>query len=139
MPGMFKSANQLTVGEVIALARESDSGRDMREALKRIGLRLERLKSEITGRLEFWLEAWLAVANNHAALDDLLANYPGLQGAQTLANPFWVARMVDGVPHKAKPSGKTLKFKGVTSRAWLVPPIFLPSLEDDRDDDGSGS
>ena len=53
MPGMFKSAHQLTVGEVIALAREPDSGRDMREALKRIGLRLERLKSEVTGRLEF--------------------------------------------------------------------------------------
>ena len=44
MPGMFKSAHQLTVGEVIALAREPDNGRDMREALKRIGLRLERLK-----------------------------------------------------------------------------------------------
>ena len=46
---------------------------------------------------------------------------------------------VDGVPHKAKPSGKTLKFKGVTSRAWLVPPIFLPNLDDDRDGDGSGA
>jgi hypothetical protein len=139
MPGMVKSVHQLTVGEVIALAREPDSGRDMREALKRIGLRLDRLKSEVTGRLESWPEAWLAVANTHRTLDDLLADYPDFKAPRRSQILSGLSRLVDGVPHKAKPSGKTLKFKGVTSRAWLVPPIFLPSLDDDRDDDGSGS
>jgi hypothetical protein len=139
MPGMFKSAHQLTVGEVIALARDPDSGRDMREALKRIGLRLERLKSEVTGRLESWPEAWLAVANTHRTLDDLLADYPDYKAPRRSQILSGLSRLVDSMPHKAKPSGKTLKFKGVTSRAWLVPPIFLPSLEDDRDDDGSVS
>jgi hypothetical protein len=139
MPGMVKSVHQLTVGEVIALAREPDSGRDMREALKRIGLRLDRLKSEVTGRLESWPEAWLAVANTHRTLDDLLADYPDFKAPRRSQILSGLSRLVDGVPHKAKPSGKTLKFKGVTSRAWLVPPIFLRSLDDDRDDDGSGS
>jgi len=139
MPGMFKSAHQLTVGEVIALARESDSGRDMREALMRIGLRLLRLKSEVTGRLESWPEAWLAVANNHTNLEELLADYPGYKAPNRSQTLSGLHRMVDGVRHEAKSSGRTLKFKGVTSRAWLVPPIFLPSLDDDRDDDGSAS
>ena len=124
---------------MIALAREPDSGRDMREALKRIGLRLERLKSEVTGRLESWPEAWLAVANNHTTLEGLLADYPDYKAPRRSQILSDLCRMVDGVPHKAKSSGRTLKFKGVTQRAWLVPPIFLPSLEDDRDDDGSGS
>ena len=43
-----------------------------------------------------------------------------------------------GVPHKVKSSDGTLKFKGVTQRAWLVPPVFLPSVQDERDDE-SGS
>jgi hypothetical protein len=111
----------------------------MREALKRIGLRLERLKSEVTGRLESWPEAWLAVANTHRTLDDLLADYPDYKAPRRSQILSGLSRLVDSMPHKAKPSGKTLKFKGVTSRAWLVPPIFLPSLDDDRDDDGSGS
>jgi hypothetical protein len=139
MPGMFKSSHQLTVGEVIALARGPDSGADMREALKRIGLRLLRLESQVTGRLESWPEAWLAVANQFTNLENLLADYPDYKSPKRAQILSGLRRMVDGVLHQAKPSEQTLKFKGVTKRAWLVPPVFLPSLEDDRDDDGSGS
>jgi len=105
----------------------------------RIGLRLLRLKSEVTDRLESWPEAWLAVANNHPNLEELLADYPDYKAPNRSQILSGLHRMVHGVLHEAKRSNGTLKFKGVTQRAWLVPPVFLPSLEDDRDDDGSGS
>jgi hypothetical protein len=139
MPGIFKSGLQLTVGEAIAHAREPDSGAEMREALMRIGLRLVRVKSEVTGHLETWPEAWLAVANQFTNLEELLADYPDYKAPRRSQILSGLHRMVNGVPHQAKSSGKPLKFKGVTSRAWLVPPIFLPSRDDDRDDDGGGS
>jgi hypothetical protein len=136
MPGMFKGSHQLTVGEAIALARQLDGGDAMREALKRIGLRLLRLKSQVTGRLEEWPEAWLAVANQFTSLEDLLADYPDYKAPKRGQILAGLRRTVDGVLHQAKSSGKTLKFNGVTQRAWLVPPVFLPSVDDDKDDDG---
>ena len=134
MPGMLKDGHSFTVGEVLALAREPDSGAVMRDALARIGLRLLRQKSQVTGRLESWPEAWLAIANQFTSLEKLLDGYENCQAPRRAQILSGLRRLVAGVLHQAKRSDGPLKFKGVNARAWLVPPIFLPSVNDDRDE-----
>jgi hypothetical protein len=131
--GIFKHGRELTLGQVIAQAREPASGSDMREALRALGLRLERIRSEVTGRLESWSEAWLAVANKHPSLEKMFRDYPHYQTPKRAQILSGLRRMVDGVPHESASSDGPLKFGGPSSRAWLIPPVFLPSVEDDFD------
>jgi hypothetical protein len=128
----WKGGEQLTVGQVIARARESDNA-DFRRALLSHGLRLEKLADEI------WDQAWLAIANKHPGLDRLLADYKQYQGPKraqilaglrrTIIGPGGVAQV-----HEAKPSDSPLRFAGPQSRALLVPPQLLPRVADERQD-----
>jgi hypothetical protein len=43
--GIHDQGRELTVGQVVGTARDSDAGSRMRDALKGLGLRLERLES----------------------------------------------------------------------------------------------
>jgi hypothetical protein len=120
----WRPGEQLTIGEMIASAREPE-GQDLRRVLKRTGLLLQKLKHEL------WSEAWLAVANNHAALDKLFADYPQYQGEKRWQILQHLQRTIDGVEQHAKSSGRPLYYFGLTSRAWLIPPQLLPTVEDE--------
>jgi hypothetical protein len=128
---IFRQGVAMTVGQVIAAARDSDSGGDMRDALRTMGLRLDRLKSEVTGELEGWDRAWLAVAYNHAGLDELFDKYPQWKGErrrQVLKEwrYRWGAETLE-----PKLAGRPLKFAGAESRALLFPPEVLPAWKED--------
>lgn len=126
-----KSGLRHTVGQVIAQARDPDSGAEMRAVLRTMGMRLERHKSEVTGQLESWSEAWLAIANRHPGLDELLEKYPEYQGPKRLQILQGLKVRIGAHTHVPKPSDRPLKFAGPQSRALLIPPELLPSLEDD--------
>jgi hypothetical protein len=114
--GYHKGTRTFTVGQVIARARETN-GSEFREFLQAMGMRLERQRSQVTGRLESHEEAWLAIANKLPALEKLFEDYPQYQHpkrAQILAD---LSRHVNGEQHQAKPIGKPLKFAGPSSRA----------------------
>jgi hypothetical protein len=115
---MYRDGDQLSVGMVIARARE-DSGPEFRRALLLVGLRLMRQGNET------WEQAWLAVATKHAGLDRLFSDYPqyrGIRRSQILAD------LVRG-PHQVKHAGAPIRFAGPQSQAWLVPPELLPSID----------
>jgi len=131
--GIFEQGREMTIGQVIAEARDPETGARMRNALGGLGLRLNRLQSEVDGRLEAWSEAWLAVANKHAKLEKLFADYAAYRAPKRAQILSGLKKTVNGVPHVPKRAEKVLRFGGVPSRAWLVPPIFLPTV-DDRDD-----
>jgi hypothetical protein len=50
--GIFDQGRELTLGQVIAHARDGDAGAKMRAALRGLGLRLDRLESQVTGQLD---------------------------------------------------------------------------------------
>jgi len=123
--GKWRSGKQFTIGQMIARAREPD-GDDYRESLPRYGLRLEKLPAES------WPQAWLAVANKHPGLDLLFSDYPQYRGGKRGQILSDLRCTIDGVVHKAKASETSLRFAGAKSRAWFVPPQFLPSLADEH-------
>jgi hypothetical protein len=100
--GIFDQGSELTLGQVIAHAREGDAGVKMRHALRSLGLRLERLESQATGQLETWPEAWLAVANKHAKLEKLFADYPQFQTPKRAQILSGLKRTVGGVHREAE-------------------------------------
>lgn len=125
----WRGGERLTIGQMIARAREHDNG-DFRQALLPYGLRLEKLPNEI------WRNAWLAVANKHPGLDRLFVDYPQYRGAKR-AQILSSLRQYDGQEWwEVKPSVRPLRFAGPQARALLVPPIFLPWLSDEKDSVG---
>jgi hypothetical protein len=131
--GYHKGGQEFTLGQLIARAREPDD-HELRRALLPFGLRLERIESELTGQIEPWPLAWLAIANKHPKLEKLLTDYPQYRTPKRAQILSGLSRMVDGVEQSAKPSARPLKFAGPQSRAWLIPPVFLPSLADEGQD-----
>lgn len=127
--GNFDQSRELTIGQVIAAAREGDTGARMRDALRGLGLCLQRQRSEVDGRLEEWPEAWLAIANKHPKLEKLFADYPNYQTPRRAQILSGLKRTINGVPHVLKASKSSLHFGGVPSRCWLVPPPLLPVVE----------
>lgn len=128
VPDIWRSGERMTVGQLIALARdekESDAGH-WRRALMPLGLRLEKRDDET------WSQAWLAVANKHAGLDKLLSGYPAYQGPKRSQTLKELRRTLEGVPHKAVRSESHMRFAGVQSRYVLVPPAFLPTNGEER-------
>lgn len=125
-PDMWRSGERHTLGQIIALGRtdKAEAGQ-CRQALLPNGMRLTKQKEET------WAQAWLAVANNHAGLDKLLTGYPSYQGSKRFQILGQLRRVVSGVEHKAQRSAVPLRFAGVQSRYLLVPPLFLPSLEEE--------
>jgi hypothetical protein len=127
---VYRSGEQLTVGQMIARARNSQDGADMRRAMLPLGMRLDKLEGEP------WELAWLAVANKHPGLDRLFADYPQYRGPKRQQILAGLRRSVPqpggGVEIlEAKPSGGALRFAGPQSRALLIPPGLLPSEGDD--------
>lgn len=123
----WRGGDQLTVGQLIARAREPDN-EDARRTLLGYGLRLHRLPDEM------WIQAWLAIANKHAGLDKLLSEYPQFKGGrrgQILASLR--RTLPNGSVIEAKPSDAPMRFAGVQSRCYLVPPEVLPSMKEERD------
>ncbi len=98
--------------------------------LKGIGLRLDQRTLKATDYVETSSEAWLAVANKHPQLEKLFADYPQYQTPKRAQILQGLKRTVNGVPHMAMPTEGPMKFDGTPSRAWLIPPIFLPELDD---------
>jgi hypothetical protein len=115
----YRGGDQLTVGMVIARARDDEGGAEFRHALLPVGLRLVRLEGEP------WSRAWLAVATKHAGLERLFSDYPqyrGIRRSQILSE-------LSRGDYQAKHSEVPLRFAGPQSRAWLVPPELLPSID----------
>lgn len=123
----YRGGDQLTIGQLIARAREAD-GADYRRALLAYGLRLDR-RILIDGTQEAWDQAWLAVAHRHPGLDRLLSDYPKYQG---LRRSQILAELKLAGEKAVQPSDRPLRFAGPQSRAWLVDPRLLPSIEDDK-------
>jgi hypothetical protein len=133
LPTEFRDrGQQLTVGQLIAGAREPDSGSNFRQGLLAMGLRLERQRSQITGELEGWAEAWLAVANKHPGLDRLFEKYSQYQGPKRLQILQGLRVRQGALVHEPKPSDRPIRFAGPQSRALLIPPELLPTVEDER-------
>lgn len=122
---VYRGGTPLTVGQVIAAARDPDTGYDMRAALKPVGLQLQRLEGES------WPEAWLAIANAHPGLDKLLADYPQWRGAKRLQILKQLRLRHGGVMYEPKPSDRPLRFAGPQTRALLLPPQILPVVENE--------
>jgi hypothetical protein len=123
----WRGGDQLTVGQVIARAREPE-GDDYRKALLAYGLRLDRRKL-IDGTMETWKQAWLAIAHRHPGLDKLFGDYPKFQG---LRRSQILGELKINGEKAVQPSDRPLRFAGPQSRAWLVDPRLLPSVEDDK-------
>ena len=123
----WRGGDQLTIGQLVARAREQDND-DFRRALMPYGLRLDR-RDLVDGTKETWREAWLAIAHRHPGLDRLLGDYPkyqGLKRSQILAELKF-----NGEP-AAKPTDRPLRFAGPQSRGLLIDPRLLPTVEDDK-------
>lgn len=123
----WRGGDQLTVGQLIARAREPDND-DFRKALLPYGLRLDR-RQFVDGSSETWKQAWLAIAHRHPGLDRLFSDYPKYQG---LRRSQILGELRINGEAAAKPSDRPLRFAGPHGRAWLVDPRLLPSVEDDR-------
>ncbi len=123
----WRGGDQLTVGQLIARAREPDND-DYRKALLPYGLRLDR-RQLIDGTQETWKQAWLAIAHRHPGLDRLFGDYPKFQG---LRRSQILGELKINGDEAAKPSDRPLRFAGPQGRAWLIDPRLLPSVEDDR-------
>lgn len=127
-PNAWESGSRPTVGQMIADARE-DNGSIAREKLLRFGLRLERRQGE------GWNEAWLLIANKHPGLDELLHKYPRYQGKKRATVLKQLRKMVHGVEWRAVPSQgeqSRLRFAGMQSRYLQIPPVFLPSKDEEK-------
>ncbi|HQS18623.1 hypothetical protein [Reyranella sp.] len=123
----WRGGDQLTVGQLIARAREPDND-DYRKALLPYGLRLDR-RQLIDGTQETWKQAWLAIAHRHPGLDRLFGDYPKFQG---LRRSQILGELKFNGEVAAKPADRPLRFAGPQGRAWLIDPRLLPSVEDDR-------
>lgn len=118
----WRGGDQLTIGQLVARAREPDND-DFRRALLPYGMRLEKLPTE------GWPDAWLAIANNHSGLDKLLEDYPHYQGkkrTQILSELTLNGELV------AKPTDRPLRFAGPQSRGLLIDSRLLPTVKDDQ-------
>ncbi|MFO1081891.1 MAG: hypothetical protein U1E23_14830 [Reyranellaceae bacterium] len=115
---------RVTIGQAIAMAREPE-GDSWRRSLLPYGLMLMRNPGESHD------EAWLAIANNHPGLDELLTKYPHYQGKRrrqilrelrkTIGEQVWTAVKSDG----------HTRIGGTQTRYVLIPPIFLPSKQEE--------
>jgi hypothetical protein len=123
----WRGGDQLTVGQVIARAREPDND-DFRKALLPYGLRLDR-RELADGTKESWKQAWLAVAHRHPGLDRLFSDYPKFQG---LRRSQILGELRLNGEKAVQPSDRPLRFAGPQGRAWLIDPRLLPSVEDDK-------
>lgn len=123
----WRGGDQLTVGQLIARAREPDND-DFRKALMPYGLRLDR-RQLVDGSMETWKQAWLAIAHRHPGLDRLFSDYPKYQG---LRRSQILAELRLHGEKAVQPSDRPLRFAGPQGRAWLIDPRLLPSVEDDR-------
>jgi len=122
LPGeLWMGGERLTIGQMIARARTEDA-QEMRRKLLAYGLRFHLLAGE---RYD---QAWLAIANKHPGLDRLFGDYLQYKGGKRTQILSGLRRGVD----EAKPSEAPLRFAGVQSRALLIPPAFLPSLDEER-------
>jgi hypothetical protein len=125
-PDIWRSGERRTIGQLIALGRADETESfECRKALLPNGLRLDKREGET------WAQAWLAVANKHAGLDKLLAGYSSYQGPKRSQILGQLRHVVGGIEHKAQRSATPLRFAGVQSRYLLIPPLFLPSLEEE--------
>ncbi len=123
----WRGGDQLTVGQLIARAREPDND-DYRKALLPYGLRLDR-RQLVDGSMETWKQAWLAIAHRHPGLDRLFSDYPKFQG---LRRSQILAELKFNGERAVQPTDRPLRFAGPQSRGWLVDPRLLPSVEDDK-------
>jgi hypothetical protein len=126
-PNAWEGGSRPTIGQMIADGREPN-GTVAREKLPRYGMRLERRKDE------GWNEAWLLIANKHPGLDELLARYPRYQGKKRATILKQLRRAVGGVEWRAVPSDgeqSRLRFAGMQSRYLQIPPVFLPSQDEE--------
>ena len=123
----WRGGDQLTIGQVIARAREPEND-DYRKALLPYGLRLDR-QQLVDGTMETWKQAWLAIAHRHPGLDKLFGDYPKFQG---LRRSQILGELKINGEDGAKKADRTFRFAGPQSRAWLIDPRLLPSVDDDR-------
>lgn len=129
----WRGGDQMILGQLIARGRRAENT-DIRRTLLGYGLRFHRVGDE---RYD---QAWVAVANKHPGLDRLLAEYPQYRGPKRAQILSGLRRVVDGVGVvEAKPSDGPMRFAGPQSRAILIPPELLPSLEQEREATGEGS
>ena len=96
-PDKWVGGERVTMGQCVANARRDD-GASWRRTLETYGLMLRRNDGEA------WSDAWLAVANQHSSLDELLTKYPQYQGTKRRQILGELRKVVDGVQWEAKAS-----------------------------------
>ena len=126
-PDKWVGGERVTIGQIIAHARDGESfdADKWRKTLLPYGLALVRHQGEN------WDQGWLAVANHHPGLDELLSKYPSYQGKKRRQILGDLQRTVAGVEHVAQPGATHMRIGGSQTRYLLIPPIFLPSRSDE--------
>jgi hypothetical protein len=102
---------RLLVGEIVLRALEP-SGVTERDALRRIGVRIEDWQTPY--------KAWLCVANKHAGLNRIFAGTRWENGGWKTA-----LRYLDGATHWPQ----SLRFYGRPTRATALPAVWLPTAD----------
>lgn len=127
---VWRGGETLTVGQVIARAREPNNGDSHRKALLGMGLRL--LPQDSKARYPIWMDCDLGIANAHPGLDRIFA------GSDDWSNGRWADvlpdlsfRLADGSKVKVTAHGP-VRFGGPQSRGVLVPAAALPSMADEE-------
>ena len=123
-PDKWVGGERVTMGQCVANARRDD-GASWRRTLETYGLMLRRNDGEA------WSDAWLAVANQHSSLDELLTKYPQYQGTKRRQILGELRKVVDGVQWEAKASEKNARIGGSQTRYLQIPPVFLPTDQDE--------
>ena len=126
---LWRAGDSLTVGQVIARAREIDNGQSSRNALAAMGLRL--LPASPHDRNPSWPEADMGIANNHAGLEEIFrgTEWGGGRWADTFSDLEF--RELDGTMTRPTHIGP-VRYAGAQSRGVLIPARFLPSIKDEQ-------
>jgi hypothetical protein len=126
---VWRGGETLTVGQVIARAREPTDGGAHRRALLGMGLRL--LAANVHDRNPNWLETDLAIANVHPGLDEIFAGSDWSNGGWADVLPDLEFHTPEGSRVGVQRHGP-VQFGGPKSRGVLVPASCLPSMKDEE-------
>jgi hypothetical protein len=126
---VWRGGESLTVGQVIARAREPGGGESHRRALLGMGLRL--LPADLKDKNPLWFLADLGIANTHDGLMRIFEGSDWSDGRWADVLCHLEFRPIGGDKVKVSLHGP-VRFGGPQSRGVLVPSLFLPSMADEE-------
>lgn len=127
---VWRGGETLTVGQVIARAREASGGESYRKAMLGMGLRL--LPDDPTEKYPTWPRVNLCIANTHPGLETIFNGSDWSMGRWADVLPDLEFLHDDGTTRTKVSLHGPVRFGGPQSRGVVVPFDFLPSLKDEE-------